>query len=78
MSLVSCTVLLTSYAQLIVKWRVSRAGPPPVDFTKKALFLAELLFDPWILSGLLGALFAGLAWMAAMTSVGVELRLSFH
>ena len=73
MALVFCTVVLTSYAQLIVKWRVSRAGPLPVDLAKKALFLTGLLFDPWILTGLLSALLAGLSWMAAMT----RLELSF-
>lgn len=73
MALVFCTVVLTSYAQLIVKWRVSRAGPLPVDFTKKALFLTGMLFDPWVVTGLLGALLAGISWMAAMT----RLELSF-
>ena len=73
MALVLCTVVLTSYAQLIVKWRVSRAGPLPVDFAKKALFLTGMLFDPFVITGLLGALLAGLAWMAAMT----KLELSF-
>ena len=65
--------MLTSYAQLIVKWRVSRAGALPIDFTKKALFLIGLLFDPFVLTGLLAALLAGLSWMAAMT----KLELSF-
>lgn len=71
--LVLCAVLLTSYAQLIVKWRVSRAGALPVDFTKKILFLTGMLFDPWVLTGVLGALLASFAWMAAMT----KLELSF-
>ena len=65
--------MLTSYAQLIVKWRVSRAGALPIDFTQKALFLIGLLFDPFVLTGLLAALLAGLSWMAAMT----KLELSF-
>jgi drug/metabolite transporter (DMT)-like permease len=73
MALVLCSVVLTSYAQLIVKWRVSRAGPLPLDFIKKVLFLVGMLFDPWVMTGLLSALLAGLAWMAAMT----KLELSF-
>jgi len=73
MALVFCSVVLTSYAQLIVKWRVSRAGALPVDFTRKAIFLTGLLFDPWVLTGLFGALLAGVSWMAAMT----RLELSF-
>jgi drug/metabolite transporter (DMT)-like permease len=70
---VFCAIVLTSYAQLIVKWRVSRAGSLPVDFTKKTIFLVGLLFDPFVLTGLLAALLAGLCWMAAMT----KLELSF-
>lgn len=65
--------MLTSYAQLIVKWRVSRAGSLPADLTKKVLFLTGMLFDPFVLTGLLAALLAGLFWMAAMT----KLELSF-
>ena len=73
MALVFCTIVLTSYAQLIVKWRVRLAGALPVEFTKKAFFLTGLLFDPFVLTGLLAALLAGVSWMAAMT----KLELSF-
>jgi multidrug transporter EmrE-like cation transporter len=71
--LVLCAVLLTAYAQLIVKWRVIHAGALPVDFPKKILFLTGMFFDPWVLTGVLGALLASFAWMAAMT----KLELSF-
>lgn len=73
MALIFCTVVLTVYSQLIVKWRVSRAGALPVDLAKKAVFFTGLLLDPWILTAVLGAFFAGLAWMAAMT----QLELSY-
>src|SRR5712692_6257157 len=67
MGLILSTILLTVYGQLVVKWRVGRAGPLPVDLAKKAMFLTKLLLDPWILTAIFGALFAGLAWMAALT-----------
>ena len=73
MALVFCTVVLTSFAQLIVKWRVRGVGPLPVDFIKKAIFLVGMLFDPFVLVGLFAALLAGVCWMAAMT----KLELSF-
>jgi len=73
MGLVFCAVALTAYSQLIVKWRVNRAGPIPVDLAKKAWFLGGLLLDPWILTGILATFLAGLSWMAAMT----KLELSF-
>ena len=68
MALVLASVVLTSCSQLIVKWRVLRAGQLPIDLTQKFLF-----FDPWIITGILAAFFAGLSWMAAMT----KLQLSF-
>src|SRR5215204_1653875 len=73
MALVFCSVLLTTCSQLIVKWRVSRAGPLPVEFPNKALFLMGLLLDPLIITGILAAFFAGLSWMSAM----IKLELSF-
>lgn len=77
MALVLCAVVLTSYAQLIVKWRINRAGALPVDFTKKVLFLIGMFFDPWVLTGLLGALLASFAWMAAMTKLDLSFAYPF-
>ena len=65
MALVLASVVLTSCSQLIVKWRVLRAGQLPIDLTQKFLFLTGLLLDPWIITGILAAFFAGLSWMAA-------------
>jgi len=73
MALVLCSVVLTTCSQLIVKWRVSLAGPLPLDLVKKALFVIGFLRDPWILLGIFAAFCAGLSWMAAMT----KLELSF-
>lgn len=77
MTLILCTVVLTAYSQLIVKWRVSLAGPLPLDLAKKTVFLVGLLFDPWIMSAILGAFFAGLAWMAAMTKLDLSYAYPF-
>jgi drug/metabolite transporter (DMT)-like permease len=77
MALIFCTVVLTAYSQLIVKWRVSRAGALPVDLAKKAVFLTGLFLDPWILTAILGAFFAGLAWMAAMTKLELSYAYPF-
>jgi drug/metabolite transporter (DMT)-like permease len=77
MALIFCTVVLTAYSQLIIKWRVSRAGTLPVDFAKKAVFLTGLFLDPWILTAILGAFFAGLAWMAAMTKLELSYAYPF-
>jgi drug/metabolite transporter (DMT)-like permease len=75
--LVLCTVVLTAYSQLIVKWRVTVAGALPNDFVKKVVFLIWLWFDPWIMSALLAVFCAGLAWMAAMTKLELSYAYPF-
>ena|SRR5438477_7419346 len=65
--LVFLTVLLTVYGQVIIKWRVRRAGSLPFDFSSKVFFLTRLLIDPWVISGMLVAFLAGVSWLTAMT-----------
>ena len=53
---VLCTVLLTVYGQIVIKWQVLQAGALPADGGEKIAFLARLMLNPWILSGLAAAL----------------------
>lgn len=69
---VACTVLLTVYGQLVIKWQVLAAGPLPDATGDKFLFLARLLMNPWIVSALAAALAAAMAWMAAMTRLDLS------
>lgn len=64
-----CTIFLTVYGQLIIKWRVIEAGPFPENSEEKIFFLLQLLLNPWVISALLAALFASVTWMAAMTKL---------
>jgi len=64
---VVCTVLLTVYAQIAIKWQVLKAGAFPADPGDKIRFLAALLLNPWVVSALAAALLASISWMAAMT-----------
>jgi multidrug transporter EmrE-like cation transporter len=66
---VMCTVLLTVYGQIVIKWQVLQAGSLPEDGAQKIEFLARLMLNPWILSGLAAALLASVTWMAAMTKL---------
>lgn len=66
---VGCTVLLTVYGQLAIKWQVMKAGAFPVEDVDKVSFLLKLLLDPWILSAFAAGLLASLSWMAAMTKL---------
>jgi multidrug transporter EmrE-like cation transporter len=60
-------VLFTVYGQLVVKWRVGKAGALPTAFSQKILFLAGLILSPWVASGIAAGFFALLCWLAAMT-----------
>lgn len=61
------TIAFTVYGQLILKWRISKLGPLPVELIEKIKFLLLLLLDPGIFSGFAAGFLASLAWMAAMT-----------
>ena len=63
------TVVLTVYGQLVVKWQVNLAGAFPTSNEDKIIFLAKLLINPWIISSMVGALLAGMAWMATLTQI---------
>lgn len=64
-----CTIFLTVYGQFIIKWQVMKAGALPVGGSEKIIFLINLLFNGWILSGLFSAFLASMTWMAAMTKL---------
>lgn len=64
-----CTVLLTAYGQIVIKWQVLEAGPFPSDGTEKVWFLLRLLLNPWVVSAFLAGLLASISWMAAMTKL---------
>lgn len=66
---VLCTIILTVYGQLIIKWRVIEAGALPENGGEKLCFLLQLLFSPWIVSAFLAALLASVTWIAAMTKL---------
>jgi drug/metabolite transporter (DMT)-like permease len=66
---VLCTILLTVYSQLVIKWKVVGAGAFPEHRADKIWFLVRLLLDPWVISAFLALLLAVVSWMAAMTKL---------
>ena len=66
------TILLTVYGQIIIKWQVRNAGILPEDVADKVWFMLKLLVNPWVVSALLAALLASVAWMAAMTRLDLS------
>lgn len=69
---VACTILLTVYGQIVIKWQVMGAGPLPEAAGDKLLFIGRLLLNPWIISALTAALVASFTWMAAMTKLDLS------
>jgi multidrug transporter EmrE-like cation transporter len=63
------TVFLTVYGQIVIKWQVVAAGAMPAATADRIGFLIQLLFNPWVLSGLAAGLLAAVSWMAAMTKL---------
>ena len=62
------TILLTVYAQLVLKWQVAAIGPMPDDAAGRTRYLVGLGLRPWILSCLVAAFFAFLCWASALRS----------
>ena len=61
------TLLFTVYGQLVLRWQMAQTRGMPEGGVDKLLFLFQQFFNPWIISALLSAFLASLAWMAAMT-----------
>ena len=71
------TIFLTVYGQLIIKWKMSEAGPLPQTFIAKVIFLTNMMLNPWIISSFTAALIAALCWMAAMTKFDLSYAYPF-
>jgi len=61
------SVLFTVYGQIIVKWQVAKAGALPASLSEKVPFLLNLIFNVWVLTGILAGFLALVCWLAAMT-----------
>ncbi|MCB1888225.1 MAG: EamA family transporter [Rhodocyclaceae bacterium] len=71
------TIFFTVYGQLIMRWQVSHAGPLPPSLGEKAMFVAVLLFKPWVLTAIAASFLAGVSWMLAMTRFEVSYAYPF-
>lgn len=64
---IAATVLLTSYGQLILKWRLNLIGAMPSGGKEKIMYLFHTLLDPYVISSFFAAFLASLTWIAALT-----------
>jgi uncharacterized membrane protein len=60
------TVVMTTYGNLVFKWRVDRAGEIPAGFSSRISYLLQLVSSPWILSSFVATGFAALAYLVAL------------
>lgn len=65
-SLLAAVILLTVFGQLILKWRLNHLLPISSGIRHPLFQLLWLLLDPIILSGLVAALFASIAWLGVL------------
>ena len=64
--LIACTVLLTVYGQLVLKWQVTSVPQVATQgLTPRNLLL--LLSNPWVISAFIAAFGASLFWMLALS-----------
>lgn len=64
--MVAATVLLTCYGQLVIKWQVGAFRPRTSGLLARLPVLAQMVFQPWMLSAFAAAFAASLCWMLAM------------
>jgi drug/metabolite transporter (DMT)-like permease len=66
---IALMLVLTVYGQLVIKWRVSLAGPLPASIHDQLHYVGGLLLSPWVISGLLAAFLASVCWIFALTKL---------
>ena len=71
------TIAFTVYSQLVMRWQVSSAGQLPADLPGKIHFIISLLFNPWVMSGIVATFFAGISWMLTMTKFEISYAYPF-
>ncbi len=74
---IAATLAFTVFGQLVLKWQMGSAGQMPTGGMDKLQFLLLQFLNPWILTGLLAALAASVAWMAAMTRLDLSYAYPF-
>lgn len=71
------TILLTTYGQLVLKWRMSLFGPMPETITGISSYLIHAFLDIFVLSAFAAAFLASLTWMAALTKFDLSMAYPF-
>lgn len=68
------TIVTSVYSQLVIKWRISGrfAGLQiPGGVWPKMMTVVSIIFDPFIMTGLIATFVSGLCWMATMSKLEI-------
>ncbi len=60
------TVVLTTYGNLVFKWRVDKAGELPENASAQLAWVGRVVASPWILSSFVAACGAAAAYLLAL------------
>jgi drug/metabolite transporter (DMT)-like permease len=71
------TLILTSYGQLVLKWRLNQFGPFPTGFSGQLQYFIHALTDIYILSSFFAAFLASLTWIATLTKFNLSYAYPF-
>lgn len=74
---IASTILFTVYSQLIMRWQVQLVGSLPDGISGKIFYIAQLLINPWVLSGVVATFLAGISWMLTMTKFDISYAYPF-
>jgi multidrug transporter EmrE-like cation transporter len=61
------SIVLITYAQLILKWQIQGMGPFPNSLRDQIHFLLNLVTNPWVLGNFIAGFLAVGCWMVALT-----------
>ncbi len=71
------TLAFTVYGQCVLKWQVRGAQAMPEGLREKVGWMAHLLTNPWVLSGLLAGFLAFVCWTMALSKFDLSYAYPF-
>ena len=74
---IALTIAFGLYGQMVLKWQVNLAGPLPVSWPERALYVARLLANPWVITSLAAAFLGMVTWMMALAKVDLSYAYPF-
>lgn len=71
------TLLLSTYGQIVLKWRLNLKGSMPEGLMPKLYYFWEVFWDFWVISSFVSAFLASFTWIAALTKFDLSFAYPF-